>query len=322
MQYALLGQTGVRVSRVSLGTAAFGVAPLAADAGPLVSRAIELGVNFFDTANSYGMSSRFDRPGAPPASERQTSEEILGEALRGRRHDVVLATKASERVGQGPNDMGLSRVHLMRQLEQSLRRLQTDYVDLYYAHHSDPNTAIEDTLATFDIMIRQGKVRYCALSNYSGLETADAVSKSERFLLQPPVCLQSAYNFLDRRVERDVLPAARLYGLGFLAFSPIAGGLLGGASVLERPVAGSQRWGGRGFNEDEARTALWWDGFAREAAVPPGQLAIQWLLSRPALTGVIVGSERISSLEASCAAVDLQLGDDLFESLERSYASA
>ncbi len=322
MQYALLGRTGVKVSRISLGAAAFGVAPVEADAIKLVDRAIDLGLNFFDTANSYGANSRFDRPGKPTAAERDPSEVIVGRALKGRRHDIILATKASERVGNGVNDMGLSRVHLMKQLEESLRRLQTDYVDVYYAHHSDPNTPIEDTLATFDIMIRQGKVRYCALSNFSGWETTEALWKSEVFHLQAPVVLQSSYSFADRRVEAEVLPVARKYGVGFLAFSPVAGGLLGGKSVLERQVAGRQRWGGRAFSEDEVRNVLWWDEFANEAGVPAGQLALAWVLGRPGVTGVVVGPERIESLESSCAALDLDLSPDLVTRLQEATLPA
>jgi aryl-alcohol dehydrogenase-like predicted oxidoreductase len=318
MQYAFLGKTGVKVSRISLGAAAFGVAPVEAEAITLVDRAIGLGINFFDTANSYGANSRFDRPGRPTAAERDPSEVIVGKALKGRRHDVILATKASERVGDGVNDMGLSRVHLMKQLEQSLRRLDTDYVDVYYAHHSDPNTPIEDTLATFDMMIKQGKVRYCALSNFSGWETMEALWKADTLHLQAPVVLQSSYSFADRRVEADVLPTARKYGIGFYAFSPVAGGLLGGKSVLERQVAGRQRWGGRAFTEEEVRTVLWWDEFAREANVAPGQLALQWVLGRPGVSGVVIGPERIESLEASCAAIDLELPAELTTKLQEA----
>lgn len=318
MEYAFLGRTGVRVSRISLGTAAFGVAPLAADAEAMVSRALDLGINFFDTANSYGANSRFDRPGRPTASERDPAEVVLGNALRRRRHEVILATKASERVGDGVNDMGLSRVHLMRQLEQSLRRLQTDYVDVYYAHHSDPNVPIEETLDTFDLMIRQGKVRYCALSNFTGTETMEALWKSDVHRLHAPVCLQNSYNFVDRRVEAELLPAARKHGLAFYAFSPVAGGQLGGRSVLEREVAGRQRWGGRGFSEGEIAVVTWWDDFAREAGVPPGQLALAWVLGRPGVTGVVIGPERIESMERSCSALDLDLGPELTQRLQEA----
>jgi aryl-alcohol dehydrogenase-like predicted oxidoreductase len=298
------------------------VAPVEADAIKLVDRAIGLGINFFDTANSYGANSRFDRPGLPTAAERDPSEVIVGKALKGRRHDVILATKASERVGDGVNDMGLSRVHLMKQLEQSLRRLDTDYVDVYYAHHSDPNTPIEDTMATFDMMIRQGKVRYCALSNFSGWETMEALWKADTLHLQAPVVLQSSYSFSDRRVEADVLPTARKYGLGFYAFSPVAGGLLGGKSVLERAVAGRQRWGAQALSENEVRTVLWWDEFANEAGVAPGTLALQWVLGRPGVSGVVIGPERIESLEASCAALDLVLPPELATRLQEASMPA
>ncbi len=315
MQYSLLGQTGVQISKIVLGTATFGVSPDVKEAHGLVSRALDRGINLFDTANSYGVGPRFDRPGRPTAEQRLPAETVLGEALKGRRHEALIATKASETVGSGPNDSGLSRLHLMRQLDESLRRLQTDYVDIYFAHHDDPKTPVAETLAVFDDMIRSGKVRYCALSNYSSWRLTEALWFSDRNRLAAPVCIQNSFSLADRAAEQEVLPACRHFGVGFLAFSPLAGGLLSGAEILSRLVAGSQRWGGRGFNDTEADLARRWDAAARDAGEQPAQLATAWLLSQPGVTGVIIGSERLESLQFSCEAADLELSADLIESL-------
>ena len=210
----------------------------------------------------------------------------------------------------------------MQQAENSLRRLQTDYIDVYYAHLTDPNTPIEESLDAFDILIRQGKVRYCALSNFLGYETVEAILKAEKLGLHAPVCVQNSYSFIDRGPEMEVLPACRRFGLSFFGYSPVAGGLLGGAGVLERQITGRQRWGGMPLREDEARIIMWWDAKAKEAGVPPGQLALAWQLQKPGVTGVIIGRERFASLETSWATLDLDLPSGLFESLEHSYAEA
>lgn len=171
MQYRLLGTSGVRVSTLCLGTAFLGIVPREAEAPSLVACALDAGINFIDTANSYGNQTRFDRPEIPVAAERPSSEELVGRGVRGRRHDVVIATKVQESVGTGPNDGGaqgggLSRKHIMAQCERSLRRLDTDYIDVYYAHHPDPATPLDQTMRAFDDLVRQGKVRYPALSNF------------------------------------------------------------------------------------------------------------------------------------------------------------
>ena len=173
MKCSVLGSTGVRVSRVCVGTATFGVAPSPHDADGVVGAALDLGINFFDTANVYGSTPTFDRPGAPPASERESAEEILGRALAGRRDEVVLATKSGER--RFDPAAGLSRRYIIQQVEQSLRRLRTDHLDLYYAHFPDPDTPLEQTLAVYDDLIRQGKLRYVALSNHPAWQLTEAL---------------------------------------------------------------------------------------------------------------------------------------------------
>jgi aryl-alcohol dehydrogenase-like predicted oxidoreductase len=157
LQYVVLGQTGVKVSRICLGTATLGVAPAPRDADRVVGTALDLGVNFVDTADVYGNMPVFDRPGAPPAAHREPAEQILGRALRGRRDAMVIATKSNGIVGLDLNDRGLSRRHIVRQVETSLRRLDTDYIDLYYAHDPDPDTPLEQTLAVYDDLVRQAR---------------------------------------------------------------------------------------------------------------------------------------------------------------------
>ena len=212
MKYSVLGTTGVKVSRICLGTATFGVAPTAQDADRVVGAAIDLGINFVDTADVYGNMPVFDRPGAPAAADREPAEQILGRALRGRRDEMVIATKSNGIVGLDINDRGLSRRHIIRQVETSLRRLETDYIDLYYAHDPDPDTPLEQTLAAYDDLIRQGKIRYVGLSNHPAWQVTQALWIADDRRLQAPVAAQVKYNLIDRAAERELgarLPAVR-----------------------------------------------------------------------------------------------------------------
>ena len=226
MKYSVLGSTGMKVSRICLGTATFGVAPTAQDADQLVGAAIDLGINFVDTADVYGNMPVFDRPGAPAAAEREPAEQILGRALRGRRDEMVIATKSNGIVGHNINDRGLSRRHIIRQVETSLRRLETDYIDLYYAHDPDPDTPLEQTLAAYDDLIRQGKIRYVALSNHPAWQVTQALWIADDRRLQAPVATQVKYNLIDRAAERELGPASERFGLSIIPYAPLHGGLL------------------------------------------------------------------------------------------------
>lgn len=326
MKYALLGTTGLRVSRLCLGTAAFGVVPQESDADRLVGAAFDAGVNFFDTATSYGNRSGQDRPGVPSAAERKSSEEILGECLKGRRDEVILATKVQERVGDGPNDGGpqgggLTRYHMMKRLELSLRRLQTDHVDIYYAHHPDPTTPIEETLRAFDDMVKAGKVRYIALSTFPAWQVVNTLWKSDKLLLNAPVCLQVPYNLIFRGVEADVIPVAQKFGLSLTAFMPLHGGLLAGMEIVEsRPISqlGPQRWRqgqGNGFTEGEMVAARQLDTYAKEWGLPTAQVALAWVLAQPQVASVIAGPETPDELRVNAGAVDLELSSEQLEAL-------
>lgn len=327
MRYTLLGRTGVRVSTLCLGTAFLGIAPLEADAPRLVARAIDGGVNFLDTANSYGNQTRFDRPGIPPAADRPSSEELVGRGVRGRRHEVVIATKVQERVGDGPNDGGpagggLTRRHIMSQCERSLRRLGTDYIDVYYAHHPDPTTPLDQTLRAFDDLVHQGKVRYPALSNYPAWELTRALWLADRLRLDPPVAMEMPYNLLDRGVERDVVPACLALGVSITAYSALAEGLLtgrytpagGGAAADEPPAV--RHGADHRFPESRLAAASRLVRLSAEWGYPPAHLALAWLCSRPAVAAAIVGPETESQLDALLPAADLVLSDEQLRTLD------
>lgn len=316
MKYNRLGRTGVQVSKIALGTATFGVAPLEQDAGRIVSRALDLGINLFDTANSYGNQPRFDREGAPPAAQRKSGEEILGQALQGRRDEVVICTKVMEPVGAGVNDKGLSRYHIVRQVEQSLKRLKTDHIDVYYGHHPDANTPMDETLRAFDDLVTQGKVLYPALSTYGAWQTMEALWVADKYGLAPPVVNQLPYNLAFRNPEREIIAACEKFGLTLTVFSPLAGGLLAGPEVWERPVAGSQRWGGARFSDAQLAIGRQLADLAQREGKPPAAMALAWLIAKPVISAAIIGAETIAELETNVQAADIDLTPELYEELD------
>src|SRR3982751_929789 len=273
MDYSVLGPTGVKVSKICLGTATFGVAPDAQEAGRVVHAALDQGINFFDTANVYGATPTFDRPGAPPAAEREPAEQILGRALAGRRHDVVIATKSGER--RFDPAAGLSRRYITQQVEHSLRRLGTDYIDLYYAHFPDPYTPLEQTLAVYDDLVRQGKLHYVALSNYPAWQLTQALwIADDRRLTSAPVCAQVMYSLLDRSAEAELAAACVRFGLSIVPYAPLHGGLLADLAVLDRDIAGDKRYGGPGFTEAEIAVARELDRLARDWGLEMYQVSL------------------------------------------------
>jgi aryl-alcohol dehydrogenase-like predicted oxidoreductase len=306
MDYSLLGPTGVKVSKICLGTATFGVAPEAQEAERVVHAAVDLGINFFDTANVYGASPTFDRPGAPPAAEREPAEQILGRALAGRRDDVVVATKSGER--RFDPAAGLSRRYIMQQVEHSLRRLGTDYIDLYYAHFPDPDTPLDQTLSVYDDLVRQGKLRYVGLSNYPAWQVTHAMwIADDRRLAAGPVGVQVKYNLIDRAAERELAPACLQFGLSIVPFAPLHGGLLAGAQVEEREIAGDMRFGGSGFSETELEIGRAVARLSQDWSLQPYQVSLAWLLSRPAVASAIVGAETVEEITANATAADVTL---------------
>ena len=324
MEYALLGRSGVRVSRICIGSALYGVWPVSKDVDAFVGRALELGINFVDTASSYGNRPSADRPGVPPSAERESAEELIGNALRGRRDQVVLATKVQERVlpgpnGGGPDGGGLTRRHIMQLAERSLRRLQTDHIDIYHAHHPDPTTPLDETLRAMDDLVRQGKVRYFALSTFPGWQMMEAIMASERLNAPAPIAHQVRYSMVQRTVEREVVPASLKFGIGLTAFSPLASGLLAGGELAKRPSTGSLRWLAgvdSVHSPEELAVAEKLDTLGAEWGYSPAQLALVWVLSRPAVVSAIIGAGELAELEESAQVPDIRLSTEQLEILE------
>ena len=306
MEYSLLGPTGVKVSRICLGTATFGVAPDAEEAGRVVGAALDAGINFFDTANVYGATPTFDRPGAPPAAEREPAEQLLGRALGGRRDDVVIATKSGERRFDAA--AGLSRRYIIQQVEHSLRRLGTDYIDVYYAHFPDPDTPLDQTLMVYNDLVRQGKLRYVALSNHPAWQVTQALWIADRrHLAATPVCAQVKYNLIDRAAEAELIPACQQFGLSLVPFGPLHGGLLAGMHVEEREFSGDKRFGGSGFSNTELEIGRAVDRLSQEWDLQPYQVSLAWLLSRPPVASAIVGAETAEEVTANATAADVSM---------------
>ena len=235
MEYTTLGTSGLKVSRVCLGTMTFGGQSDAEESGRIVRAAMDKGVNFIDTANIY------------PVMKGGVSESIVGESLRGVRDQVVLATKAGGRMGRGVNDSGLSRAHLVRSVEDSLRRLQTDYIDVFYLHFPDPATPIEETIQTMDMLVRSGKIRYYGLSNYSAWQCCDAVHKAREMGCLAPVVTESVYNLITRGLDDEMVPFLKQSGMGLAVYNPLAGGLLTGKHTRDHAEANSRYDSDRGY---------------------------------------------------------------------------
>jgi aryl-alcohol dehydrogenase-like predicted oxidoreductase len=320
MQYVVLSGSGLRVSRLALGTATFGVAPDSGEARRMVAAALDAGINYIDTANSYGDQPRFDRVGCPPARQRESAEEIIGAALGGRREEVVLASKVGEPIGEGPNDHGLNRTHVIRMLERSLRRLNTDYLDVYYAHHPDPETDISQLLATFDDLIKQGKIRHYALSTYDGWQLTEALMTAQSMGYRPPVCHQTRYSIVKRWVEQEVLPSSRRFGVSTAVFSPLGGGLFG-AGTMQRSYIGNSRWGGPGFTEQEREVGVRVAELAEVWGLPPSSVALAWLLAKPGIATAIVGPETVAELIQLVPAVHVELDSTKLAELDELMPS-
>jgi aryl-alcohol dehydrogenase-like predicted oxidoreductase len=319
--YKVLGNSGIRVSRLCLGTGAFGVAPLAPECTALVHRALDLGINVFDTANSYGNFERMDRPGAPAAAARESSETLLGTALKGRRDQAVVCTKVREAVGPGVNDYGLSRRHMMQQVERSLRALQTDYIDVYYAHGPDAETPLEETMRTLDDLVRQGKIRYFGLSNFAAWRMTHAIGLCDRLGLNRPIVHQIGYNLVLRGAEEEVIPACRHFGLVIAAFLPLNGGVLAGADVRSRPIIGVTRFVKDKSKpvpvpEEQLAAAKRLEELAEKWGRSPAHIALAWLFARPVVAAAIIGPESKRELESSVRAIEIQLDTEQLQMLD------
>jgi aryl-alcohol dehydrogenase-like predicted oxidoreductase len=308
MKIRRMGNTGLKVSEVCLGTMTFGHQCDEPTSRAIMDKAAEHGVTFLDTADAYPV------PPTPETAGR--TEEIVGRWLQGRRDRFVLATKCRIRVGTGPNDEGLSRRHVLKACEDSLRRLGTDTIDLYQAHAPDPDTPQEETLRAFDDLVRQGKVRYIGCSNFPGWLVALGLGISARLGLARWDCVQPRYNLLYREIENELLPLCRHQGLGVIAYNPLAGGFLTGKyRSLDKPVPGTRFTLGK--TGDLYRERYWQQAQLdaveqlRRSLEPRGKslvrVAVAWVLAQPGITSAIVGASRPEQLDESLAAVNVTL---------------
>jgi len=312
MDFTQLGRTGLNVSRIVLGTMNFGPHTEVMDAHAIMDAAHDKGINFFDTANGYG---RAIYPGR--------TEEIIGEWFAkdpANRHKTVLATKVYGDMGDGwPNEGKLSALNIRRALDASLKRLQTDYVDLYQFHHVDRATPWEEIWQAIEVAVQQGKILYAGSSNFAGWHIAQAQAAAKERNFTGLVSEQSIYNLLVRDVEREVLPAAQEYGLGVIPWSPLQGGLLGG--VIRKENQGVRRLEGRAKETlEKLRPQIeQYEAFADELGHEPGELALAWLLHQPAVTGPIVGPRTMEQLESAVRAVDIKLDDKALARLDEIF---
>ena len=298
MEYRRMGRTGLKVSEICLGTMTFGHGTDQAEATRIVDLAFAAGVNFFDTANAYGNGQ---------------SEVLLGEALKGRRKDAIIATKVFNPMGPNPNDSGMSRVHILRAIEDSLTRLQTDYVDIYYIHHVDEQTPLEEMLRAFDDLVHQGKVRYIACSNYEAWRIMESLWLSETKDLARFECYQPQYSLVVRDIEEEIIPVCQRKGLGVVVWSPLAGGFLSGKyQPGEQKVDGTRSAEGWAYpqryfapNADETLGVLL--GVAKELDRSPAQVAVRWVLEQPAITSAIIGARTIEQAGDNFKAAGWQL---------------
>src|SRR5580698_8843246 len=323
MEHARLGRTGLQVSRLCLGTMTFGLQSDEGTAVAILDRAAEGGIDFIDSSDSYPLGGDL--------STRGITEEILGRWLRGKRDRFIVATKCFAPTGPAPFDAGNSRKHIMAAIDNSLRRLQTDYIDLYQLHGYDRQTPIDETLGVLDDLVRSGKVRYTGCSNFLTYQLVRAIGRSETLRLARFDSVQPRYNLLFRQIEREMLPFCLEEGVGVIPYNPIAGGLLSGKHSRTAPPREGTRftlgnaaqnyqeryWHDREFDTVEAVRKL-----ADKAGISLVTLAVAWVLANPAITAPIIGASRPEQLDASLAAVGFVLDDDLkgqLDDLTREY---
>jgi aryl-alcohol dehydrogenase-like predicted oxidoreductase len=323
MDYAHLGRSGLRVSRLCLGTMNFGPLTPPADAHAIMDRAHDLGINFFDTANRYG--GAFSPPGQVAGNDQSHpgwTEEIIGDWLAsggGRRERTVLATKLYGAMGDWPNDDRLSALNIRRACDASLRRLRTDYIDLYQMHHVDRDTPWDEIWQAMEVLVAQGKILYAGSSNFAGWHIAQANGAAAARGFFGLVSEQSIYNLMTRDVELEVLPAAISYGVGVIPWSPLQGGLLGG--VLKKEREGRRRLSGRAQEtlERSREQIEAYENLCDEIGEEPGSVALAWLLHQDGVTGPIIGPRTAGQLEDAQRAVSLKLDDKVLERLDSIF---
>jgi 1-deoxyxylulose-5-phosphate synthase len=317
MEHTRLGRTGLQVSRLCLGTMTFGLQRDEPTAAAILDRAAEGGIDFLDTSDAYPLGGDL--------TTRGVTEEILGRWLQGKRDRFVVATKCFAPTGPAPFDAGNSRKHILAAVDASLRRLQTDYIDLYQLHGYDPATPIDETLGALDDLVHQGKVRYVGCSNFLTYQLVRAIGRSETLHLARLDSVQPRYNLLFRQIEREMLPFCGEEGVGVIPYNPIAGGLLSGKHSRTAPPPEGTRftlgnaaeayqdryWHDREFDTVEVLRQL-----AQEAGVSLVTLSVAWVLASKAITAPIIGASRPGQLDSSLAAAEFTLDDDLKHKLD------
>jgi aryl-alcohol dehydrogenase-like predicted oxidoreductase len=317
VDYAYLGHTGIRVPRLCMGTMTFGGQSDQAQAHAILDRALELGICFLDTADIY--------PAGATVGEFGRSEEIVGAWLKGRRDDVLVATKGFGRTSHRPWDQGNSRKHLVEAVETSLRRLGTDYIDLYQLHEPDAHTPIDETLRALDDLVSAGKIRYYGCSNFLAYQLARAIGRAEVLRLTGISTVQPRYNLLHRAAERELFPLCLQERIGVLVYNPIAGGFLGGEHSRSQPPPGDSRfiqprlatvyrdryWQDQMFDTVEQMRQI-----ALDLGLPVATLALSWVLANPAVTVAIVGAVRPEQLDELAAATSVSLPEDAKKALD------
>ena len=314
MNYIKFGSTGLEVSPLAFGTV-FREQTDETRALAAIEAAIDRGVNLLDCANTYGPTD--DRSLGPGRSER-----ILAKAIKGKRDRLVITSKVDESVGAGPNDSGLSRYHIMREVENSLSRLGTDHIDIYLAHHPDPSTPIEETVAAFDRLIQDGKVRYYGFCNYKAWQAARGLWAADRRGLEQAVCLQAPYNLINRALEDEVFGLVRDQALAVMAYSPLAVGLLTGVYSPDEPPPINRLWGSKWRHRFDGRL----DGrpglilaavreIAAELGKTPAQVSLAWVLARPEVTVAILGCDNTSQVDENLGALEFDLSEDQLDRL-------
>ena len=310
MDYVALGRTGLKVSPLCLGTMNFGPYTTEEDAYAIMDHALEVGINFFDTANVYGRKMG-----------EGITEQIIGRWLAqggGRREKVVIATKVYGRTSEWPNDRLLSAYHIRRACEESLRRLQTDHIDLYQMHHIDRNTPWEEVWQAMEVLVQQGKVIYVGSSNFAGWNIAQEQETAKARHFMGLVSEQSLYNLKDRTIELEVLPACRAYGLGVIPWSPLAGGLLGG--VLQKIKEGrrASRDTQKEIGKYRAKLRAY-EALCQKWDEKPADVALAWLLHNPIVTAPIIGPRTLEQLDGSLRALKIKLNKAELEELDHIF---
>lgn len=311
MEYRNLGRAGLKVSEICLGTMTFGNGADQAEASRMVDTALGAGVNFFDTANSYVGG---------------TSETMLGEALRGKRHEAVIASKVFNPMGHRPNDSGMSRLHIKQQIEGVLKRLQTDYVDLFFIHHVDHQTPLEEMLRAFDDLVREGKVLYTACSNFEAWRLMEALWLSDSKGWERFACYQPQYSLVVRDIDEEIVPVLTLKGLGCVAWSPLGSGYLTGkyspGSLKVQGSRSAEGWGfqSRFFAPNHAEILQTLLDTAKEIGRTPAQAALRWVMDQPFMTSAIVGARNAEQLKETLQAGGWRLPEAALEKLNRVSA--